>query len=382
MTFDGARRYTNTYEVVFRKRTFTSTGWTITSTEYWRGEAAAAQGYISIVVPVGEDFDVLLLAGYNRTLLGAGYKTGVDIEADQANTVTMTVQAFPVQWDAHSANVIVYDNNGATPTDRTKSKNDFEFAATIAAYTSKDPLKIVVDNGERYVHVAPVYTTPDPELGPSKITNSSKFKVTFNIAKFEPLIEADMRTVLTNDGDGDATDGDDGGATRTYKKIDDGASGRPGPGLTVEAAIVRLWPRYTADLVSPVDFAAASPNIIPAAIGAADGIGGIITEITETSTIFFTNRDEAIGLLPSQNVDMLLQFEAEYYAYGDPKTKGFRWVIRNGLYGNSEDIGSQEDGSNGYTGKGIGNGSDILVRFGSGTPADNRTDETRITWGW
>jgi hypothetical protein len=197
---------------------------------------------------------------------------------------------------------------------------------------------------------------------------SDTFTVTFNIAKFEPLIEADIRTVFDPDeddyvidnGDGIATDGDWGSTTPI-----------PGPGLTFAGYTVKLWPRYTTDLVSPVEFTLDDPTKVLPVLDGANLISATLPNITDTSTLSFVS-----GRLPKHNVDMLLQFEAEYYAYGDPETEGFRWVIRNGLYGGSGDtVGVGEN-----DGSGAGSGSDILVRFGSGTPAGSRTDGIQVYW--
>lgn len=55
---DRVPEIVNYYEVLFRKRDY---GEDI-SDRYYRGEAVAAQGYVSIAVPVDTDYEVLALA--------------------------------------------------------------------------------------------------------------------------------------------------------------------------------------------------------------------------------------------------------------------------------------------------------------------------------
>jgi hypothetical protein len=52
----------NYYEVLFKK-----------DNTFYRGVGTDADGYVSVAVPVDTGYQVLLLAGYNQTLLAAGY---------------------------------------------------------------------------------------------------------------------------------------------------------------------------------------------------------------------------------------------------------------------------------------------------------------------
>ncbi|MDR0707998.1 MAG: hypothetical protein LBF60_09030 [Treponema sp.] len=66
---DAALWFTNTYEVIFRK-----IGTSPDTDVYYRGVGAGAQEYISVEVPIGEEYEVLLIAGIDQTLVGAGYR--------------------------------------------------------------------------------------------------------------------------------------------------------------------------------------------------------------------------------------------------------------------------------------------------------------------
>ncbi|MHB9293944.1 hypothetical protein Holit_03063 [Hollandina sp. SP2] len=138
------------YEVVFANAA---------GTAYYRGEAAASQGYINVDVPVGTDYDVLLLAGRtNRTLLAAGYLASQNIEAGKVNVVSITAAGITPVWD-------------------TGSGGDFTFAGTgtIASL-------VAVDAANRYVRVGSDTTLP---------AATDTFTVTFSLAKLTPLITAE-----------------------------------------------------------------------------------------------------------------------------------------------------------------------------------------------
>jgi hypothetical protein len=134
---DSVQFFANFFEVIFRKQNVTPPSY-----EYWRGAGTAAQGYISVAVPVfnpdGDDgYDVLLLAGIDRTLLGAGYlgKNNLDtngdldpnpvkIKAGIENIVSIPVTAFPPQWNTAA-------NNNIAPI--APNINDFAFAAALGS---------------------------------------------------------------------------------------------------------------------------------------------------------------------------------------------------------------------------------------------------------
>lgn len=128
---DSVQFFANFFEVIFRKQNVTPPSY-----EYWRGAGTAAQGYISVAVPVfnpdGDDgYDVLLLAGIDRTLLGAGYlgknnstPDPVKIKAGIENIVSIPVTAFPPQWNTAAGNTIVSTDTNI---------NDFEFVASLGS---------------------------------------------------------------------------------------------------------------------------------------------------------------------------------------------------------------------------------------------------------
>jgi hypothetical protein len=185
--------------------------------------------------------------------------------------------------------------------------NDFTFAVNLAD-NSISPKSAIED---RYIAIAP---NEVGQIAPATDT----FTVTFNTAKFtDTLIEAE------------------GGST-----------------LTIQDYKVNLHPRY------PGSFDRVSLN--PA--GKTPGNGPYPLDIT--NPISFTNVPST-GKLPKVDVDGLVQFELQYYAFGTKDSTGSPWVIRNGLQRSADDTAGTPTGS--------GNGSYFVVRFGEGSPAQDPT---------
>jgi hypothetical protein len=243
----------------------------------------------------------------------------------------------------------------------TEITNDFVFDASIDEYETVTPaplpdLKVVPDSNERYVQVAPVtpYTeSGNPKLDGEDISPVDTFTVHFNIFKFAPLIFVDP----------------------TYNSADDRR------GLTLAGSNVRLVFRNMDDPVHdvylpPVEIApkTGSDTVekeLDVVVDATDK-RIVITDIHGDSVISFKNTSAMNDIntwLPWQNTDMLLMFELYYYAFGDPTSKGYKWVIRNELVGHSEDSGSDKPiSTHELSGEGTTSGGDILIRFGEGTP--------------
>jgi hypothetical protein len=100
--------FADTYEAVFRKIGKN----TPAEDRYYRGEGDGAKGYISVSVPVGTGYEVLLIAGIGRTLVGAGYvgknnspvgitdgKGPVNILPGVVNEVVIEVEKLAPQWN-------------------------------------------------------------------------------------------------------------------------------------------------------------------------------------------------------------------------------------------------------------------------------------------
>ncbi|MDR1301869.1 MAG: hypothetical protein LBK43_05305 [Treponema sp.] len=304
--------FANLYEVVFREVN-PSDGSPIDAgdpTTYYRGEATAVQGYVDVSVKPNKSYDVLLLAGYNRTLLAAGYSNnggnGWPIKSGQANQVTIVSNKLPLQWDGSIT--IAQDT-----TDRHKSTNDFGFSASLteSGYT------VAADAGKRWITLGGI-DKDGTQIAPATDT----FTVAFNIAKLEQLYLAET-----------------GGAT-----------------LTIQDYKVVLWPRYVGEFFTPV-------------ILSADTVSGTVigpthanpddpyeySSIANNSTISFTNA-VASSKLPNKDIDGVLQFELTYQAFGTKVAKGIPWIIRNGL-DRTEDKTPDTSA-----------GSYFVVKIGAGTP--------------
>jgi hypothetical protein len=448
--------FVDTYEVVFRDPTDHS------SLKYYRATATASKGYISINVPSAKSYNVLLLAGYGRTLLGAGYIHSTYIEVGKENVITITVTAFTPQWNSHRdvGNILQPSFPGGA--------NDFAFKAelkkyaeaqtgyvnaqsvytaalplytvaasrytdAVSAHTAADdywqtntvhdaalltnyvdalsayktatgayadallppyskglanvdsaegahssasafpndssdappapptapvapalpvapPLPLTIDENERFVNVAPstVLGIGVQDISPSEDT----FRVKFHIAKFEPLWKAEP-------------------FTEDERK------------LTIADYTVRLWPRFAADYFNPIILTFDGSDIDPAAL-TRNGSSFTISEMSAVEVdgngdggISFVNTpSQPSGQLPQINADGVLQFDLEYYAFGDPNSGGYKWIIRNGLYAPGEDIGAEGANLNNPTGKGVNPGSFIVVKFGTGSDLTSTTINT------
>jgi hypothetical protein len=134
----------------------------------YRGEGSADSGYVNVAVPIGDGYDVLLLAGYDRTLLGAGYlglkntpPDPVNIEAGKANTIVINTSVISPVWDG---------SEGVTSTTFPAS-SDFKFTGTTAP-TTPIPADRVITAG--------------------LAANASTLVLTFNTSKLAPLINSDF----------------------------------------------------------------------------------------------------------------------------------------------------------------------------------------------
>jgi hypothetical protein len=95
------------YEVVFTD-----------GTGYYKGVAEKGQRYLTLTVPVGNDYKVLLLAGNSHygTLLASAYESGVNI-VPGTNTVSMTISPIIINAD----DIIFTINGGTTQSVQTMS---------------------------------------------------------------------------------------------------------------------------------------------------------------------------------------------------------------------------------------------------------------------
>jgi hypothetical protein len=381
-----ARYYADYYEVVFQSYE--------TNSNYYRGTAHSGQGYISVAVPVGSYYEALAPAGdyTTKTLPAADFVDEADIlPYQQKETVTVELSAFTPRWDTSPGlyNKIVYTTvpsvaEGAATVsapdkdeDRTKSRNDFEFSASLTSneYADTDT------NGDRRMDAGEIWerlrilsadrivrAAGDLILGASEISNSDNLSVTFNIAKFWPLMQANNNLAIY--------------APST--------KGEP----AIDGRTVCLIPRNKDSRFPSTPTALElDSTLLSSGVAVTDtrSTGGSITffNLTSTSTITFRNKPLMIlakDLLPNYDTDAVLQFERYYYAFGVKGrswTGGLpsRWTIRNGL------SGGEEDGSAEYvtsleewfpTGKGTANGSRIAVRFGNGNNSD--TNDTQVTY--
>jgi hypothetical protein len=120
MNLDNIEYFANLYEVIF----MAPHGGGYQVPEYYRVERITTAGYISVVVPIGDDYEVLLLAGYGQTLLSAGYrgvKDGgteddpdlgtVDILPGIVNMVSIALERVAPQWFVYTYPDVV---NGST----------------------------------------------------------------------------------------------------------------------------------------------------------------------------------------------------------------------------------------------------------------------------
>ncbi|MHB9293945.1 hypothetical protein Holit_03064 [Hollandina sp. SP2] len=248
------------YEVVFANAA---------GTAYYRGEAAASQGYITVDVPVGAGYQVLLLAGRtNRTLLGAGYVGGKDIEAGKENMVSITVSPVAPVWDGLAT---------------LGAGNDFTFAGTGAIGGL-----VAVDAVNRCVRVGSDTVLPAP---------GDTLEVTFNLRKLQPLIDAQ------------------GGA------------------LTLQGSTVQLLPRnVNGPFLVPVDFTTADftagapitgPNTVTFTNGSAlpaEDVDGLLD---------FELTYQAFGVPASGGNEWLIR-NGLIFAEDTPSNSGGRFIVQIG----------------------------------------------------
>jgi hypothetical protein len=328
MAVDGVQRFVNFYEVIFKTKE--------TTPVYYRG--VDTDGTIIVSVPIANDYEVLLLAGYDYTLLAAGYVYDVDIKPDEANIVSITMTRFPLQWDTKA-------EKDSTSGSYINDNNDFEFSAAIMGYTSTSALKIE----SRYINVAPVVTGASP-LGPENIIATDSLTVKVDLKRLWPLFIADLQTTDPNDKKEKA------GGTPANKK------------LTLEGAEVKLWSRYGRDQFGSIPFDVTGGGALPTPT----------LEATK-AILSFTGKG-----LPNWDVDGVLQVDVRYRAFGAAKEvqsgsntvpgpgAPFRlWVIRNGLQtyvadATANPLATVKDST--VPEQGTGTGSEFVVKFGSGSP--------------
>jgi hypothetical protein len=349
---------------------------------------------------VGGPYEVLLLAGIDYTLLAAGYKDDVTIYEGQENIVTIDTYTLPPQWNTQSE-TYTHDGKGTPDEDDdehifasypglntiqrvwemelsiltnmpTKSTNDFVFEANLTYDNTPVPDLIIVDGDEmeRYVNVAPFVTGSAARVGdisPHKDT----FRVTFNIAKLNPLILADQASVPDPE-------------THVAPR-----------GLTIRDYQVFLRPRTVYDTIPAVrlkldendrkdDPADAAKEDNEKKVTAkydhsffgSTEVGFVLTDLDKTYALvsFVNTPKDSDGALPNVDTDMILQFELGYSAFGLSSSNSIlgsghpkRWIIRNGLSAAAEDYKSAGNGKSPVaSGKGATPGSRIVVIFGSG----------------
>jgi hypothetical protein len=124
-------------------------------------------------------------------------------------------------------------------------------------------------------------------------------------------------------------------------------------------------PRYINDWFLPVDFSYSQGYAYEGHTYKIEGnLPGILYQNAE-------------GALPERDVDALFQFDLKYRAFGFEGSGGRVWTIRNGVY-NTPDDQPEFDGEGNATGRGVGMGSYIHVKFGEGTPPEKKGQETII----
>jgi hypothetical protein len=279
----------NFYEVVFKSNT---------DNKYYRGTGTSKDGFISISVPAGDTYKVLLLAGYNINyiLLAAGYEASASINLNQANDVSITLTTIPPQWSK---------TNSITDFD---TDDDFLFATTdIAANTADLVLGPTIG-------VATAGSLP--------VLANDKLTITYNSGRLTPLINA-------------------GGLTSK---------------LVITGYKVTLSPIYQEDVTDQTPIlttaftAASSPAWDDATTMPAGTTTGAAFEVA----------------LPAKDVDLAIDFELYYKAFGDPagltasSVSPIKWIIRNGL---NHDLDNTD-----YPG-----GGRIPVKIRNGSPVEYDT---------
>jgi hypothetical protein len=309
--------HVNSYEVVF-KDPLAGGGYA----PYYRGTGTAKDGYLKVWVLPGRTYEVLLLGGKGNILLAAGYDDTVEIKAGEANTVSITLEPIPLQWDTQAANVI---NTTGTAINHFAFKTSIDSTGSPAPYDTGYPAVVV---GSRYVNLAPVDKDHSDitKYGVGAITpDSTTFTVQVSLAGLGPLIKADIHT--------------DTSSTK----------------LTIEAARVRLWPRYLEENFNPVDLVST-----PTPPGTVD---------TANPIAFVNAPSGTANQLPNWDVDTVLQCDLKYYAFGTILSGGTPWIIRNGIDGTEDDTPSGETPNKKST-IGSGTGGFIVVKIGQGSPEE------------
>jgi hypothetical protein len=316
---DLVERVVEYYEAVFRK---VETG----ETSYYRGAASSSAGKIIVDVPIGEDYTVLVLAGTkNHVLLAGGYRTEVTIEPNKVNVIEIPMTKFPLEWntekdDSFWVETAFPDGTGSKDTAPEPSiGGDFTFTADLDKYDSNP--KIEIDSMQRLINVAPEITAKG--LGAKDIGPNDTFTMTVELNKLKPLFRADNVSI------GFKTDADQK--------------------LTLESWKVSLW---LEDSMVPITFTQDDPKV----------------PSLEASTVSFTSNSP----LPDRDVEGVLEFGLGYRAFGiaggsKPGSEFTSWVIRNGIRPKVADNIAELDSAGVPTGRGTGDGSEFLVKFGNGT---------------
>jgi hypothetical protein len=306
---DAVEHFVDSYEAVFRKIGDPSPA----NDLYYRGEGTAGQGYISVAVPVGGPYEVLLLAGIGRILVGGGYlgrnnsaddkdagKGPVNIEAGKANVIAIEVAAFPPQWDTNLA----LQDLQVQPAVLAGDAGDFSIQVMdMYAMDGNGPPPAAASGSieHRYIHlkaeaVASLYFI---------------FCVCLELDGFTPLILADAMTT---------------GA------LPFGANTK----ITFDSEpVIRLQPRYIYDWFSPMDFT----TKLLATFSVLDDNRHTYTLATPVlAGLNYNSETQTFIPLPQKHVDGLIRFEMKYRAFGAPKSFGGRtWTIKNGLYNTPDD---------------------------------------------
>ncbi|MDR2446017.1 MAG: hypothetical protein LBD58_01800 [Treponema sp.] len=328
--------FANSYEVIFRKIKAGAEA----ADKYYRGSGTGTQGYISVAVPVGGPYEVLLLAGIEHVLVGAAYKGSknapgdeVTIKAGVVNEITLAVASLPPQW-----------NTEGEPNNAISATNDFEFAMTLS-----NAVDFTVEKYPRRIQVG------SPLGLENYIDNDDTFVVKFQLSKFTPLILADVATTATEEK------------------------------LTLSAAPkIVLWPHHINDGFTQMILTQdPSTGFIGAPV---DNVYSLKDGDDYLPLVYSTpldtlpkeeedsNAANPTGKKP-RNIDTVLEFDLKYRAFGADVTAsgGKTWTIRNGLT-KAADTATDEDDVAGNAGA----GSYIPVVFGSGTPGSKKGTETKI----
>jgi hypothetical protein len=281
--------YVDNYEVVFKSST----------NQYYRGTGTAVDGFVTVNVPVGTGYSVVLLAGYKSFLLAAGYNTPVSIVAGKANLISIGISSVSPQWK------------------KANDTNDgFQFEAAIAANAAT--------------------TIP--------ITGGALIVAPYEVDAYLPA-SGDTFTVKFAPDKAFSEDG------LTALKV--------GSTLNIADYSVTLHHRYNKDPIDPI--------VLPKKTSGS-GISGSAGAyaFTDTGVVFENNGGTSTLALPTRDIDLLLEIEFSYYAFGTADSTGRKWIIKNGL------TYEPDDGKLGGL---------FPVKIGNGTPEDLKVPplETTVT---